>query len=166
MRPKVPLEKSQLEAQEQSLDGPFRTDSAEVSVSTAPIPSKHDSAGLKATRSGAGTDQNKMECLYQYAVEHGLDPEKLSTVTEAEKKRWADKCFCGDLDRDILIYRSSIGRKVDPRKYYTFLTDRDRLIGKEILHCALLERHISLAWLNDLMKEWEKTHTQFIQVFA
>ncbi|CAI2198423.1 19986_t:CDS:2, partial [Funneliformis geosporum] len=24
------------------------------------------------------TDPNKMECLYQYAVEHGLDPEKFS----------------------------------------------------------------------------------------
>ncbi|CAG8760109.1 15765_t:CDS:10, partial [Cetraspora pellucida] len=27
--------------------------------------------------------------LYQYAVEHGMDPEKFSIVTEAEKNRWA-----------------------------------------------------------------------------
>src|SRR3954469_3547650 len=35
------------------------------------------------------TNPNKMECLYQYAVEHGLDPKKFSIVTEADKKRWA-----------------------------------------------------------------------------
>jgi hypothetical protein len=54
------------------------------------------------------TNPNKMECLYQYAVEHGLDPEKFLVVTEAEKHRWDVKCFRGDLERDILIYRSSI----------------------------------------------------------
>ena len=86
-----------------------------------------------------------MECLYQYAVEHGLDPEKFSIVTEAEKKRWADKCFRGDLERDIGFYRGAIERKVDPalqgasgRKYYTFLTDRDRLIGEELMRRSIL----------------------------
>lgn len=27
-------------------------------------------------------------CLYQHAIEHGIDPEKFSIITEAEKKRW------------------------------------------------------------------------------
>src|SRR4051794_18344410 len=114
------------------------------------------------------TNPNKMECLYQYAIEHGLDPEKFSIVTEAEKKRWADKIFRGELEREIGLYRGAIERKKDLRKYYhyVFLTDRDRLIGEEILRRVLLERHISSAWLDDLMKEWEKTYTQFIQIFA
>ena len=108
------------------------------------------------------TNPDKMECLYQYAIEYGLDPEKFSIVTEAEKKRWADKIFCGKLEREIGLYRGAIERKEDPRKYYTFLTDRDRLISEEILRCALLERHISSAWLDNIMKEWEQAHTQFI----
>ncbi|CAG8635494.1 9440_t:CDS:2 [Funneliformis mosseae] len=33
------------------------------------------------------TNSNKIECLYQYAVKHGLDPEKFLIVTEANKKR-------------------------------------------------------------------------------
>ncbi|CAI2193069.1 3530_t:CDS:2, partial [Funneliformis geosporum] len=37
--------------------------------------------------SSEATDSNKMECLYQYTIKHGLDPEKFSIVTEAEKKK-------------------------------------------------------------------------------
>jgi hypothetical protein len=103
---------------------------------------------------------------YQYAVEHGLDPEKFSIVTEADKKRWAGKCFRGDLDRDILIYRSSIEKNEDHRKYHTLLTDRERMVGEEILRRDILKHRSSTAWLDDLMKEWEKTRTQFIQVFG
>ena len=33
------------------------------------------------------TNPNKMECLCQYAIEHGIDPEKFSIITVAEKKR-------------------------------------------------------------------------------
>ncbi|CAB4382495.1 unnamed protein product [Rhizophagus irregularis] len=112
------------------------------------------------------TDPNKMECLYQYAVEHGLDPEKFSIVTGAEKHRWSVKCFRGDLDRDILIYRRSIEKNDDRRKYHTLLTDRERMIGEELLRRDILKHRSSTAWLDDLMKEWEKTHTQFIQVFG
>ena len=32
------------------------------------------------------TDPNKMECLYQYAVEHGLDPEKFRSLMRLRKK--------------------------------------------------------------------------------
>src|SRR3954469_20948867 len=112
------------------------------------------------------TNPNKMECLYQYAVEHGLDPKKFSIVTEAEKKRWAYKCFRGDLKRDIGFYRGAIKEKEDPRKYYTFLTACDRLISEEILRHGILESRLSTAWLDNLMKEWEQAHTQFTQVFA
>ncbi|CAB4391231.1 unnamed protein product [Rhizophagus irregularis] len=88
-----------------------------------------------------------MECLYQYAVEHGLDPEKFSIVTEAEK-------------------HSSIENNKDRRKYHTLLTDRERMIGEELLRRDILKHRSSTAWLDDLMKEWEKIHTQFIQVFG
>ncbi|PKK73342.1 hypothetical protein RhiirC2_776160 [Rhizophagus irregularis] len=35
--------------------------------------------------------------------------------------------------RDIGFYRGAIERKEDPRKYYTFLTDHERLIDEELL---------------------------------
>ncbi|CAG8723395.1 15954_t:CDS:2 [Rhizophagus irregularis] len=53
-------------------------------------------------------------------------------------------------------------RKEDPRKYYKFLTDHDRLIGEEVLRRGILESRLSTTWLNDLMKEWKK----YIQNFA
>ncbi|CAG8856664.1 30094_t:CDS:1, partial [Gigaspora margarita] len=63
-------------------------------------------------------------CLYQpesglrqYAIEHKMDPEKFSVITEAEKNRWTTRCFRGDLERDIRFYRGGIERKEDPRKY-------------------------------------------------
>ncbi|GES72571.1 hypothetical protein GLOIN_2v921480 [Rhizophagus clarus] len=107
-----------------------------------------------------------MECLYQYAVEHSLDPEKFSIVTEAEKHRWDVKCFRSDLERNILIYHRSIEKNEDRRKYYTLLTDRERIIGEELLRRSILESRESTAWLDNLMKEWKQTHTQFMQVFA
>ncbi|POG58395.1 hypothetical protein GLOIN_2v921480 [Rhizophagus irregularis DAOM 181602=DAOM 197198] len=107
-----------------------------------------------------------MECLYRYAVKHGLDPEKFSIITEAEKKRWTYACLRGILERDMNFYRGGIKRKEDPRKYYTFLTDRERLIGEELLRRDILKSGLSTEWLDNLMKEWEKIHTQFIQVFA
>ena len=55
---------------------------------------------------------------------------------------------------------------VYPRKYHKFLTDRERMIGEGLLRRDILESRKSTAWLDNLMKEWEKTHTQFIQVFA
>ncbi|GES99910.1 hypothetical protein GLOIN_2v921480 [Rhizophagus clarus] len=107
-----------------------------------------------------------MECLYQYAVKHSLDPEKFSIITEAEKHRWDVKCFCSDLERDILIYHRSIEKNEDRRKYHTLLIDRERIIGEELLRRGILESRESIAWLDNLMKEWEQTHTQFMQVFA
>ena len=47
------------------------------------------------------TNSNKMECLYQYAIEHGINPKKFLTVTEAEKKRWDDESFHGILEVDM-----------------------------------------------------------------
>ncbi|CAG8857475.1 3089_t:CDS:1, partial [Gigaspora margarita] len=41
-----------------------------------------------------------------------------------------------------------------------------RLIGEELLHRSILKSGLSTAWLDDLMEEWEKIHTQFIQIFA
>ncbi|RIB02833.1 hypothetical protein C2G38_2226721 [Gigaspora rosea] len=81
--------------------------------------------------------------LRQYAIEHKMNPEKFSVITEAEKTR-----------------------KEDPRKYHKFLTDRERLIGEELLRRGILKSGLSTAWLDNLMEEWEKIHTQFIQIFS
>ncbi|CAG8642459.1 4124_t:CDS:2, partial [Paraglomus occultum] len=68
--------------------------------------------------------------------------------------------FNRDLERDIRFYRGGIERKEDTRKYHKFLTDRDRLIGEELLRRSILKSGLSTAWLDDLMEEWEKVHTQ------
>ncbi|CAG8635512.1 9441_t:CDS:2 [Funneliformis mosseae] len=64
------------------------------------------------------------------------------------------------------FYCEAIEEKEDSRKYRKFLTDRERMIGEELLHCDILKYQSSTAWLDNLMKEWEKTYTQFIQVFS
>ncbi|CAG8630404.1 8934_t:CDS:1, partial [Diversispora eburnea] len=53
----------------------------------------------------------------------------------------------------------------DPRKYHKFLTDRERLVGEELLCRGILKSRLSTAWLDDLMEEWEKTYNQFVQIF-
>ncbi|RHZ86757.1 hypothetical protein Glove_46g31 [Diversispora epigaea] len=103
--------------------------------------------------------------LRQYAIEHKMDPEKFSVITEAEKKRWAMGCFPADLERDIRCYQGGIKRKEDPRKYHKFLTDRERLVGEELLRRGILKSGLSTAWVDDLMEEWEKTYNQFVQIF-
>ncbi|CAG8448578.1 2156_t:CDS:2 [Diversispora eburnea] len=45
----------------------------------------NDEDGSKVLETG--TDPNKMECLYQYAIEHGEDLEQFSVITEAEKRK-------------------------------------------------------------------------------
>ncbi|RIB01562.1 hypothetical protein C2G38_986384 [Gigaspora rosea] len=102
--------------------------------------------------------------LYQYAIEHGINPKEFSIITEAEKNRWTTGCFRGDLERDIRFYRGGIERKEDPRKYRKFLTDRERLVGEELLRRSILKSGLSTAWLDDLMEEWEKIHAQFTQI--
>ncbi|RHZ62175.1 hypothetical protein Glove_343g27 [Diversispora epigaea] len=94
-----------------------------------------------------------------------VDPEKILIITEAEKKRWDGECFREDLERDIRFYRGGIERKEDPRKYREFLTDRDRLVGEELLCRSILESGLSTVWLDDLMEEWQKTYNQFVQIF-
>ncbi|CAG8632354.1 1553_t:CDS:2 [Ambispora gerdemannii] len=84
-------------------------------------------------------------CLYQYAIENDLDPEKFSVITKAEKDRWTMKCFRKDLERDIHFYRGGIKRKEDPRKYCECLTNRERLVGEELLHCSILKNDLSTA---------------------
>ncbi|CAG8666791.1 5727_t:CDS:1, partial [Ambispora gerdemannii] len=104
--------------------------------------------------------------LCQYAIEHKMDPEKFSIITEAEKNRWAVGCFPADLERDIRLYRGGIKRNEDTRKYHKFLTNRNRMVGEELLRCGLLKSGLSTAWLDNLMKEWEEIHIQFIQIFS
>ncbi|CAG8639648.1 5216_t:CDS:2, partial [Diversispora eburnea] len=73
--------------------------------------------------------------------------------------------FPADLERDIRFYRGGIERKEDTRKYHKFLTDRDRLVGEELLRHGILKSGLSTAWLDDLIEEWEKTYNQFVQIF-
>ncbi|CAG8615764.1 3514_t:CDS:2, partial [Ambispora gerdemannii] len=70
-------------------------------------------------------------------------------------------CFRDDLERDIRLYREGIKRNEDTRKYHKFLTDRERLVGEELLRRSILKSGLSIAWLDNLMEEWEKIHTQF-----
>ena len=72
-------------------------------------------------------------------------------------------CFRGDLERDIRFYRGGIERKEDPRKYREFLTDRDRLVGEELLRQGILKSGLSTAWLI-LMEKGGKIHAQFTQI--
>ncbi|RIB07603.1 hypothetical protein C2G38_2147481 [Gigaspora rosea] len=102
--------------------------------------------------------------LYQYAIEHGINPKEFSIITEAEKNRWTTGCFRGDLERDIRFYRGGIERKEDPRKYRKFLTDCERLVGEELLRRSILKSGLSTARLDDLMEEWKKVHAQFTQI--
>ncbi|CAG8582459.1 9773_t:CDS:2 [Ambispora gerdemannii] len=72
----------------------------------------------------SGTNPNKIyqpeASLCQYVIEYGMDPEKFSVITEAEKKRWTMGCFRADLERDIHLYREGIKRNEDTRKYHKF----------------------------------------------
>ncbi|GBB90614.1 hypothetical protein RclHR1_17610003 [Rhizophagus clarus] len=100
------------------------------------------------------TNPNKMECLYQYAVEYGLDPKKFLIVTEADKKRWVGESFRSILEVNMQFYCEAIEEKEeDPRKYRKFLTDRKRMISEELLRHNILKHRSSTAWLDDLMKE-------------
>ena len=55
------------------------------------------------------------------------------------------------------FYCGAIERKEEPRKYHKFLTDRERMIGEELLRRGILESRKSAAWLDNLKKEWGKT---------
>src|ERR1043166_2053890 len=60
-------------------------------------------------------------------------PRNFRSLLRLRKK---DEFFRTVLENDMQFYRGAIERKVDPRKYYllyTFLTDRDRLIGVLLL---------------------------------
>ncbi|RHZ81474.1 hypothetical protein Glove_120g239 [Diversispora epigaea] len=81
--------------------------------------------------------------LHQYAIEHEMDPKKFSVITEVEKKRWTMRYFRGDLERDIYCYQGGIKKKENPRKYHKFLTDRERLVGKELLRHDILKSGLS-----------------------
>ena len=46
---------------------------------------------------------------------------------------------------DVNFYSEAIERKRDPRKYYTFLTDCNKLVCEELLHHDFLEYYLSTA---------------------
>ena len=76
------------------------------------------------------------------------------------------------MENDKKLYRKVIERKrndplmIDPKKYYPFLTDRDRLIGEELMRRSMIERHFKTGWFDDIIKKWKDTHAQFIEIFA
>ncbi|RHZ50849.1 hypothetical protein Glove_490g14 [Diversispora epigaea] len=146
------------------LNCPFRIDQKKVMIAIQSSLENQVSVINKTCNSSiSDTNPNK---IYQYAIEQGLDPKKFSVITKAEKDRWTMGCFCDDLERDIRYYQGGIKRKEDPRKYHKFLTDRDRLVGEELLRRGILKSDLSTAWLDGLMEEWEKIHTQFVQIFS
>ncbi|CAG8649125.1 2444_t:CDS:1, partial [Paraglomus occultum] len=93
------------------LNCPFRIDQKKVIIAVQCLPEIQVSVPNKTRlyQPEAG--------LRQYAIEHGMDPEKFSVITEAEKNRWAMGCFREDLERDIRFYRGGIERQEDTRKY-------------------------------------------------
>ncbi|CAG8824493.1 43375_t:CDS:2, partial [Gigaspora margarita] len=137
---------------------------SEVSESTYldNLPKAEISAKSSSEAQVMASNKNR---LYQYAIEHGINPKEFSIIIEVEKNRWTTGCFCGDLERDICFYRGGIERKEDPRKYRKLLTDRKRLVGEELLRRSILRSGLSTAWLDNLIEEWEKTYNQFIQIF-
>ncbi|CAG8529939.1 18421_t:CDS:10, partial [Gigaspora rosea] len=119
------------------LNCPFRINQKKVILAIQSSPEIQVSISNKTLNSSIPvSNQNK---IYQYAIEHGEDPEKFSIITKAEKNRWTMGCFRKDLERDIRFYHGGIKRKEDPRKYHKFLTDRDRLIGEELLRRSILK---------------------------
>ncbi|CAG8587102.1 11261_t:CDS:2 [Paraglomus brasilianum] len=82
------------------------------------------------TSSISKIDPNKNR-LYQYAIEHGINPKEFSIITEAEKNRWTMECF-----------------------------HRERLVGEELLRQAILKSGLSTAWLDDLMEKIHAQFTQ------
>jgi len=40
------------------------------------------------------------------------------------------------------------------------------LIGEELMRRGIPERRFKTGWSDNIMKEWENTHTQFIEIFA
>ncbi|RHZ81283.1 hypothetical protein Glove_122g45 [Diversispora epigaea] len=138
------------------LNCPFRIDQKKVIIAIQSLPEIQVSIPNKTRL------YQPEASLRQYAIEHGMDPENFSVITEAEKNRWAMGCFRGDLERDIRCYQGGIKRKEDSRKYHKFLTDRERLVGEELLRRGILKSGLSITWLDDLMEEWEKTYNQFV----
>ncbi|CAG8794722.1 10399_t:CDS:1, partial [Gigaspora rosea] len=84
------------------LNCPFRIDQKKVIIAIQSLPEIQVSVPNKISNSPIHPNKTR---FYQYAVEHGMDPEKFSIVTEAEKNRWTMGCFRGDLERDIRFYR-------------------------------------------------------------
>ncbi|CAG8656389.1 7835_t:CDS:1, partial [Diversispora eburnea] len=112
------------------LNCPFRIDQKKVIIAVQSLLETQIVVPNKISNSPIHPNKT---CLYQYAIKHKIDPEKFSVITEAEKKRWSMGCFRGDLERDIRFYRGGIKKNEDTRKYHKFLTDRNRLIGEELL---------------------------------
>ncbi|CAG8655829.1 3251_t:CDS:1, partial [Ambispora gerdemannii] len=125
------------------LNCPFRIDQKKVIIAIQNLP-ESVSNKPRETEPCSPTHPNKNH-LYQYAIEHGIDPERFSVITEAEKKRWSMGCFRGDLERDIRFYCGGIKRNEDTRKYHKFLTDQNRLVGEELSRCGILKSGLSNA---------------------
>ncbi|CAG8636767.1 9031_t:CDS:2, partial [Diversispora eburnea] len=138
------------------LNCPFRINQKKVIIAIQSLSKTQVRVSNKISNSPIHPNKT---CLYQYAIKYKIDLKKFSVITEAEKNKWAMECFPADLKRNIRLYRGGIKRNEDTRKYHKFLTDRNRLVGEDILKSGL-----STAWLDDLMKEWEEIHAQFNQI--
>ncbi|RHZ80111.1 hypothetical protein Glove_139g274 [Diversispora epigaea] len=82
-----------------------------------------------------------------YAFCINIEPrlKEIGELWVVSEKTWKEIC-------------ASIEKKEDPRKYREFLSDRERLVGEELLRRGIIKSGLSTTWLDDLMKELEKTY--------
>src|SRR5947209_606589 len=77
------------------LNCPFRIDQKKVIIAIQSLPEMLNKTQSPIPRTHPNKIYQPEVGLRQYAIEHGMDPEKFSIITEAEKNRWAMGCFRG-----------------------------------------------------------------------
>ncbi|CAG8621387.1 10891_t:CDS:10, partial [Diversispora eburnea] len=124
------------------LNCPFRIDQKKVIIAIQSLPEMSNKTQSPIPRTNPNKIYHPEASLRQYAIEHGMDLEKFSVITEAEKKRWAME------------------------KTWKEICALLPLVGEELLRRGILKSGLSTTWLDDLMEEWERIRTQFTQIFS
>ncbi|CAG8659649.1 6095_t:CDS:1, partial [Diversispora eburnea] len=75
------------------LNCPFHIDQKKVIIAIQSLPEMSNKTQSPIPRTNPNKIYHPEASLRQYAIEHGMDPEKFSVITEAEKNRWAGGCF-------------------------------------------------------------------------
>ncbi|CAG8686761.1 9768_t:CDS:2, partial [Ambispora gerdemannii] len=112
------------------------------------------------------TDKIRSSLYRAYTEETELDP---WIKSEAPKSSQISKISITNPNKIYQLeagsHQYAIKHKIDPKKFSviteTEKKDRERLVGEELLCRSILKSGLSIAWLDNLMEEWEKIHTQF-----